>query len=40
MTNAFGLHYKPAIHLFERFYITERDQVIDVWNIDLRGCVQ
>ncbi len=30
-------HCDPTINLFDYFYITEDDIVIDVWNIDLRG---
>jgi D-serine deaminase-like pyridoxal phosphate-dependent protein len=30
-------HCDPTINLFDRFYITRGDQVVDVWTIDLRG---
>jgi len=33
-------HCDPTINLFERFYLTQGEQVIDVWPIDLRGCSQ
>lgn len=33
-------HCDPTINLFDKFYITEGDQVSDVWNIDMRGKVQ
>jgi D-serine deaminase-like pyridoxal phosphate-dependent protein len=31
-------HCDPTINLFDHFYITENDIVIDRWDIDLRGC--
>lgn len=31
-------HCDPTINLFDHFYITEDDIVVDCWNIDLRGC--
>jgi D-serine deaminase-like pyridoxal phosphate-dependent protein len=30
-------HCDPTVNLFDRFYITRRDKVVDVWPIDLRG---
>jgi D-serine deaminase-like pyridoxal phosphate-dependent protein len=33
-------HCDPTINLFERFYLTRGEQVVDVWPIDLRGCSQ
>jgi len=33
-------HCDPTINLFDRFYITKGDEVVDVWPIDLRGCSQ
>lgn len=30
-------HCDPTINLYDRFYITENNRVIDVWDIDLRG---
>ena len=30
-------HCDPTINLFDKFFITEKDKVIDVWTIDLRG---
>lgn len=33
-------HCDPTINLFDHFYITENDIVIDVWDIDLRGKCQ
>ena len=33
-------HCDPTINLFERFHITQGEQVIDTWPIDLRGCSQ
>lgn len=30
-------HCDPTINLFDKFFITEHDRVIDVWEIDLRG---
>ncbi|KTD53293.1 alanine racemase [Legionella santicrucis] len=30
-------HCDPTINLFDQFFITENDIVIDVWKIDLRG---
>ncbi len=33
-------HCDPTINLFDCFYITENDRVIDCWDIDLRGCCQ
>jgi len=31
-------HCDPTINLFDRFFITRGDQVVDIWPIDLRGC--
>ncbi|MBY0379422.1 MAG: DSD1 family PLP-dependent enzyme [Burkholderiales bacterium] len=31
-------HCDPTINLFDEFYITENDIVIDKWDIDTRGC--
>lgn len=31
-------HCDPTINLFDQFYITEKDIVIDIWDIDMRGC--
>lgn len=33
-------HCDPTINLFDKFYITKQDVVIDVWNIDMRGKAQ
>lgn len=33
-------HCDPTINLFDYFYITENDVVIDCWEIDARGCCQ
>lgn len=33
-------HCDPTINLFNQFFITEQDKVVDVWNIDLRGKCQ
>ena len=33
-------HCDPTINLFDYFYITDNDIVIDRWHIDLRGCCQ
>lgn len=33
-------HCDPTINLFDKFYITENDIVIDCWDIDLRGKCQ
>jgi D-serine deaminase-like pyridoxal phosphate-dependent protein len=33
-------HCDPTINLFERFYLTQGEKVVDVWPIDLRGCSQ
>jgi D-serine deaminase-like pyridoxal phosphate-dependent protein len=30
-------HCDPTINLFDKFYITEHDRVVDIWDIDLRG---
>jgi D-serine deaminase-like pyridoxal phosphate-dependent protein len=30
-------HCDPTVNLFDRFYVTEADRVVDVWTIDLRG---
>ena len=30
-------HCDPTINLFDKFYIIEDDEVVDVWDIDLRG---
>ncbi len=30
-------HCDPTINLFDKFYITQQDHVIDVWDIDMRG---
>jgi D-serine deaminase-like pyridoxal phosphate-dependent protein len=31
-------HCDPTINLYDRFYVTKNDEVIDEWEIDLRGC--
>lgn len=31
-------HCDPTINLFDKFYIIENDVVIDVWDINARGC--
>jgi D-serine deaminase-like pyridoxal phosphate-dependent protein len=31
-------HCDPTINLYDRFYITKNDEVIDEWEIDMRGC--
>ncbi|KTD08507.1 DSD1 family PLP-dependent enzyme [Legionella jamestowniensis] len=33
-------HCDPTINLFDQFYIVSNDQVVDVWDIDLRGASQ
>ena len=33
-------HCDPTINLFDKFFVTENDIVIDCWNIDLRGKCQ
>ncbi|WP_019218257.1 alanine racemase [Legionella tunisiensis] len=33
-------HCDPTINLFDKFYITRNDTVIDVWDIDARGAAQ
>ncbi len=33
-------HCDPTINLFDHFYITRENKVIDKWPIDLRGCSQ
>ncbi len=33
-------HCDPTINLFDKFYITKGDEVIDTWQIELRGCSQ
>ncbi len=33
-------HCDPTINLFDQFFITENDIVVDVWDIDLRGKCQ
>lgn len=33
-------HCDPTINLFDYFYITEDDIVVDCWEIDARGCCQ
>ena len=33
-------HCDPTINLFDNFYITRDNKVIDMWQIDLRGCSQ
>jgi D-serine deaminase-like pyridoxal phosphate-dependent protein len=33
-------HCDPTINLFDKFYITENDIVVDCWDIDLRGKCQ
>lgn len=33
-------HCDPTINLFDCFYITEDDHVVDIWTIDARGCCQ
>ncbi len=33
-------HCDPTINLFDRFYVVEGGQVVDIWPIDLRGCSQ
>ncbi|WP_454782861.1 DSD1 family PLP-dependent enzyme [Legionella sp. WA2022007384] len=33
-------HCDPTINLFDQFFITEHDIVVDIWNIDLRGKCQ
>ena len=30
-------HCDPTVNLFDRFYVTRNDKVVDVWSIDLRG---
>jgi D-serine deaminase-like pyridoxal phosphate-dependent protein len=33
-------HCDPSINLYDKFFITEQDRVIDIWEIDMRGCAQ
>lgn len=33
-------HCDPTINLFDHFYVTENDVVVDIWKIDARGCCQ
>ncbi|KTC82448.1 DSD1 family PLP-dependent enzyme [Legionella cherrii] len=33
-------HCDPTINLFDQFFITENDIVVDIWDIDLRGKCQ
>ncbi|TXI93087.1 MAG: DSD1 family PLP-dependent enzyme [Neisseriales bacterium] len=33
-------HCDPTINLFDYFYITDNDTVVDYWKIDARGCCQ
>ena len=33
-------HCDPTVNLFDRFFVTSDDRVVDVWPIDLRGCSQ
>lgn len=33
-------HCDPTINLFDRFYLTRGEKVVDAWPIDLRGCGQ
>ncbi len=33
-------HCDPTINLFEKLHLTRGDEVVDIWNIDLRGCSQ
>ncbi len=33
-------HCDPTINLFDKFYVTKGDEVVDEWPIDLRGCSQ
>ncbi|OEH48838.1 D-threonine aldolase [Legionella parisiensis] len=33
-------HCDPSINLFDQFFITENDVVVDIWDIDLRGKCQ
>jgi D-serine deaminase-like pyridoxal phosphate-dependent protein len=33
-------HCDPTINLFDYFYITDNDAVVDYWKIDARGCCQ
>ncbi len=33
-------HCDPTVNLFDKYYVTEGDKVIDEWKIDLRGCSQ
>ena len=30
-------HCDPTVNLFDQFYITENEVVVDIWPIDLRG---
>ena len=31
-------HCDPTVNLFDRFYVVDDDEVIDCWEIDMRGC--
>ncbi len=33
-------HCDPTINLFDRYYVVQGPNVVDIWNIDLRGCSQ
>lgn len=30
-------HCDPTINLFDKFFIVENNELVDVWDIDLRG---
>lgn len=30
-------HCDPTINLYDKFYVTENDSVVDIWDIDMRG---
>jgi D-serine deaminase-like pyridoxal phosphate-dependent protein len=30
-------HCDPTVNLFDRFYITRKNKVADIWPIDMRG---
>jgi D-serine deaminase-like pyridoxal phosphate-dependent protein len=33
-------HCDPTINLYDQFFVIEQDRVIDIWEIDMRGCAQ
>jgi D-serine deaminase-like pyridoxal phosphate-dependent protein len=33
-------HCDPTINLYDQFYISKEDKIVDIWPIDMRGCVK